>query len=641
MVGIEIEKMSAKTAMMALGGILLLAFILRALCLFQISSTPLYGLFSADSRYYDTFAQEALKGNFTPKDSVYFNYLYPIILAIIYKIFGHSVMAVLLFQVIISCLTILMIYAITLNIFGNKKIALLGSFIYACYDIAVFYSVLLLDTTISAFLMASAVMALLYADNRKQPFPWFSSGVIFGLLTLIRANAALSLPFFAIWIYVDKRLSLRKKTLNIAFIALGLLVSLAPFMMRNYFINKDFSPFPASGGLNFYIGNHSGATGTYVSLAGILDSPGVQWRNSVRLASRQANRSLTASEASAHWFSKGTEFIARQPGQFLALLFKKTFLFWNKEQLEMNVNFKFSKRLLPIFKYPLMPFAIISPLSLMGIAISLKNGRRDILLIILTIISYMFSVIIIFVAARYRFVLSPFFVIMAAYAIYSVVESIRLKKTGEVISFCIIFSILTLFTNANLSIVNLKPNFESAHYNLAGVYHEKGMRDKAIEEYRRAIAVNSMNAKAHQKLGEIFDSLGRRDEASNEYKTAMALDPDFAEPHINLGVIYYDEKMTDEAIAEYKKAIEIDPDSVEAYNNLGGIYYERGMKAAAVFSYQKALQIDPDHPQANYNIGVFYYNEGQFILAVYHYDKAIENGFNGNPQFSKAIEPYR
>ncbi len=84
----------------------------------------------------------------------------------------------------------------------------------------------------------------------------------------------------------------------------------------------------------------------------------------------------------------------------------------------------------------------------------------------------------------------------------------------------------------------------------------------------------------------------RFDKAIAEYKKAIAIIPDYAQAHGNLGTVYYVSKgMTDKAIAEYKKAIAIKPNYTLAHHGLGRIYAHKGMFDEAVVEWKKCISI--------------------------------------------------
>ena len=202
-------------------------------------------------------------------------------------------------------------------------------------------------------------------------------------------------------------------------LGLGTALIVVPFSLRRHAIDGAVSPFPVSGGLNFYIGNHPGATGGFVSLEhlNISLSPVEQITQSVAVAQREAGKRLTASEASRHWLGKGLLFIRDNPSRFVVLSLKKMLLFWNKNEGESNINFTFSKQFLPLFDLPLFSFVVLGPLALVGLTLALWRRETAFSLIVAFVVAYLLSLCLVFMASRYRLPCVPLIIILAADAV--------------------------------------------------------------------------------------------------------------------------------------------------------------------------------------------------------------------------------
>jgi len=85
----------------------------------------------------------------------------------------------------------------------------------------------------------------------------------------------------------------------------------------------------------------------------------------------------------------------------------------------------------------------------------------------------------------------------------------------------------------------------------------------------------------------------------------------------------------------------IDSTYAEIYFNLGLAYEVAGKRTDAIEAYEKALEIDPDYKTVHNNLAIAYFREGEFIPAIKHCGRAIGLGYKINPQFLKALEPYR
>ena len=158
-----------------LAGIFVLALFIRLLYLNQIISTPIFHGLVVDAEKYDNFALKILAGNLTHKEFIYLNPLYPFFLALIYLIFGHSHLSVVLTQAAIDSLSCMLIYYIAEKLF-NKVVGIMAAVTYACYGLTIFYTGTILAPTLVIFLSLSFISSLLAAQEKRNPLIFSISG---------------------------------------------------------------------------------------------------------------------------------------------------------------------------------------------------------------------------------------------------------------------------------------------------------------------------------------------------------------------------------------------------------------------------------------------------------------------------------
>jgi tetratricopeptide (TPR) repeat protein len=173
-----------------------------------------------------------------------------------------------------------------------------------------------------------------------------------------------------------------------------------------------------------------------------------------------------------------------------------------------------------------------------------------------------------------------------------------------------------------------------AHTNLGLAYDVKGMSDRAMAEYEKAIAINPLLAHPYNNLGFDYYKKDRYDDAIAHYEKALAIDADYAKAYYNLSLAYYGKHMFDESVAAYEKAVGLDPDLAgiyrdlgkalaNAYNKRGQALHLKGMFDAAIACYEKALALNPGSAEAYNNAGLAYYAKGMFDQAIARYDKTL------------------
>jgi tetratricopeptide (TPR) repeat protein len=96
--------------------------------------------------------------------------------------------------------------------------------------------------------------------------------------------------------------------------------------------------------------------------------------------------------------------------------------------------------------------------------------------------------------------------------------------------------------------------------NLGLLYYSRGMTGEAIDEFRRAIAVNPGYVKAPSNLAVVLTSAGRLAEARAELRVALEVAPnngvgtlpEHAIAHYNLAILYEEHDSVALAVHHYK-----------------------------------------------------------------------------------------
>ncbi len=122
------------------------------------------------------------------------------------------------------------------------------------------------------------------------------------------------------------------------------------------------------------------------------------------------------------------------------------------------------------------------------------------------------------------------------------------------------------------STVRTSPESPRAHFALGQVYYKKGDYPLAIEEYRKALALNPNVAELYNVLGLAYEKSQSWAEAISVYKTglkAKSLDNRTkVNLLLNLGNAYSRLQQPDIASAYYRKVLELEPGNAAAKHNL-------------------------------------------------------------------------
>ena len=104
----------------------------------------------------------------------------------------------------------------------------------------------------------------------------------------------------------------------------------------------------------------------------------------------------------------------------------------------------------------------------------------------------------------------------------------------------------------------LDPGSDLAHNKLGTAFYEQGDLPRAIDSFRRSLAIRA-SERSHTFLGLALADCGRLPEAIGHYEAAIALDPDSAEAHNNLGIALARLGRLRESVPHFERACAIDP----------------------------------------------------------------------------------
>jgi len=165
------------------------------------------------------------------------------------------------------------------------------------------------------------------------------------------------------------------------------------------------------------------------------------------------------------------------------------------------------------------------------------------------------------------------------------------------------------------------------HYNLANALSDLGQKDEAIDEYRRAIAIDASLAPAYLNLALLLIARkrpGDEDAALDVLGRASKTKPESADVHVTLGNVLHDRGKTEEALVHFRAATQVDPTSALAHTRLGLAYYEKRDLEHGAAELAEAVRIDPSNWVAHYQLGNVERDSGHRDEAIAHYRRAAD-----------------
>ena len=171
--------------------------------------------------------------------------------------------------------------------------------------------------------------------------------------------------------------------------------------------------------------------------------------------------------------------------------------------------------------------------------------------------------------------------------------------------------------------VALEPNLSAGYAQLASIYVLSGRERDAIAEMETALGKNPKNEPVLMLKGMIEHQTGDTDAARSTYETLLALNARFAPAANNLAYIYQRDGRTEEALdwAEIARA-EV-PDNPDIADTLGWILYERGTYDRALNLLKEASASRPDNAEITFHLGFAYHKVGRFQDTIDVLTKAL------------------
>lgn len=197
---------------------------------------------------------------------------------------------------------------------------------------------------------------------------------------------------------------------------------------------------------------------------------------------------------------------------------------------------------------------------------------------------------------------------------------------------------------------------------LGQIYHDTGQPDKALEEYRRALAADPANDKASVGIATIHLVRNEPDKALEELRKAELANPLNREIHLIKAGIY--EKQGQAKLAEYEyllggkgKSAAASPEpsrsaiseppvaatdldkavgalrgslldspekAAETYEKLGNLYRSAGKDTEAIAAYREAAYRNTTSSDVYLNLGILYEKQAKHDEAVVAYKQAIQ-----------------
>jgi len=515
--------------LLALAGVVLRLSVI----LWRRGHDPLFHQPINDAAIYDQWARALVAGHgFGLEGAPFFlPPLYPYLTALLYRLDGGSIWAVTIVQALFGVGAVLGIHRLGSRLYDHRA-GLYAGIIALLFGPALWYEGWQLPTALNLFLMVVTLNLLfecLDSDilTRSRSKLYFAGlGLALGLASINRPQNLLLAVIILAWLWWRNRKAGPVSYRSLGLVLAGIVITMAPVIIHNLRISGEPVPVSANGGINFYVGNYSGADGRFSLPPNFPAFIGQMQAASQQQAQTETGRRLNWRQVSSFWFGKGWKDLVDDPGRALRLGLRKAHLLAAWREMENNFVVAWVRDKTGPGQWLIPSMGLLWLLAVPGLVNALRRrSDRDILLLI-PLVTVVLVCLVFWVSTRNRL---PLLIPLAVLAGVSL-SNPRLWKSS-----------LNLVAAALLACVVFWP---TGDHEGAGFLCDVG--------------------RVHAQQGQII-------EARANFNEALLLEPDFPMAMNGLALTYMDEGQPERAIAMLREVIRKHPDFEMAKRNLQAI----------------------------------------------------------------------
>ncbi len=344
-----------------------------------------------DGKDYDALGWSLANGSGYEMNHVPYTYRppgYPMFLAGVYAIFGHSYAVVKILQSAIDALTCVLIVMIGERLF-TKRVGLIAGAIASVYPFLIVYTGFVLSEALFVCLSAAFLYLLI---RFRESFEWrwaVAAGLVLGVMNLTRPVTLLLPAVLFVWLWVELG-SKRRAAALAGFLALWMMVPILPWTLRNYLATHSFILIADHHWVALYAANNTRILHDEEKIGGwVQPEPQEDYR------------------AAYLGFIRHT--LANEPMEMARLELYKLLRFWSVVPTSSKTTTR--DAIVSVFSY-----GLLLPLVLAGMVLAMKMPHRPWVLFF-WIMHFCFMTLVLYGSTRFRSPIEPVLVIFGAVAL--------------------------------------------------------------------------------------------------------------------------------------------------------------------------------------------------------------------------------
>jgi len=509
-----------------------LAVAVRLFYLADSSGDPSFMQPLVDSRTYHDLAAGLARDGVFNEQFLWQAVLYPFFLAGIYAVFGVSIPAAIVVQVLLGGTTCYLTHRLALQMFGRGP-ALVAGLACALSGPLIFFETRLLATGWTAFLTVAMALLLVRVDRKPAPRICFALGLTGALAILTRPTFVPIVIMVLVWLaWMTRRrgMPLQGVAGSVGAAVAGVLLVLGPVAMVLEAKTGHPGIVPPSGGINLFIGNNGDFDNT------INIRPGFPWEE---LLAEPSRNGLAPDPWSGqpYFVDKVVAFGRENPARQLGLWGQKTLQLISSREMPRTLDIYLHRQwsgILGVLVFKLgawgFPWGLVFPLAVAGLVGSIRKIPVPFLILL-----GMFgaSLVLVFISARYRAPLIPLMAVLAGQGLMSIAQGARQGEGVIRTSLLLVFCVLAIALPGPFAqeAVYLEPEM---YFGVGHNYYRQGDWSTAVENLQKSVSLDPWEPAPRNFLGISLARIGRVEAACAQFDTAVILKPDYGEAVRNL-----------------------------------------------------------------------------------------------------------
>ena len=373
---------------------------------------------------YDLIAMNLIQGNgyrFFPETcrTILRTPGFVLALAGIFALFGKSLIAVKVFQLLLSSLTGWLVYRLGGRIGGSQAVGAIAALVYYFHP-----GTIVADSrggieTLFTFILVLFVFLLYRAFERHRVLDYAAAGLAFGAMLLVKSSAGLFPAFLFLYLLGSRRrlVFVRYAFVSVAALSVAASLVLMPWIIRNYLLVDKFIPTMTVGGLvafqGLYVVEHEGEGKQHFELLNQASREQERIARELGLKHRPGffPQFYTTEDETFYYGHLGSIVLARfreSPGLLATIAFRNAWAFWLQGRTAR------ATLLNTVLTIPLLAMFVA------GLVLAYREGRL-ITPVVLFIVSFVTAHLFMIAVARFYVPIIPLLAIPAAIAVAQVV----------------------------------------------------------------------------------------------------------------------------------------------------------------------------------------------------------------------------